>query len=512
MNGDSINRAPSEAILKVKINGETRRYVLIADELVTIGRASTCGIQVKDKSVSREHCVAVFTDGKVCINDLRSTHGVTFQSERVGHCELRPGDSCLLGNVTAVFEPSGPAQEVRIVGHSAPTIASAPMQLASAKPAAGQPAAAEQQPTPEVRQPQATPAAYSPPANDAATPGREIAGYRILEKIGEGGFGTVYRAEQTQLHRQVALKVLKQDESNEDQDERIAAFLREARLAAGLRDPRLVQIYDVGESDGEHFLSMELIDGGSLARKLRRDGPMPWRDVVRLLRDIGFALKAAHAAQLVHRDVKPGNILLTASGQAKLTDLGLAATGSHAGTIAFMAPEQLRREAVDARADIYALGCTAYAALTGSPPFAGDKQEMARAQLKQKPAPLLDRDIQVPYHLNQLIVESMMAKDANDRPQSASELIERLDRLVLPSNIAPVAREEDDADYPSVAPIRLGRSSRSGSSNSNSQKAFLARLTGDAIIFTIVGGTVIALLLVLKAVWPEADIYRLIGK
>lgn len=513
MNGDSINRAPSEAVLKVKINGETRRYVLVADELVTIGRASTCGIQVKDKSVSREHCVAVFTDGKVCINDLRSTHGVTFQRERVGHCELLPGDSCLLGHVIAVFEPSGPAQEVRIVGHSAPTIASAPIKLPTAELPTAKPTAAPQA-IPDGPQPQAAPAAHTPPANDAAAPAREIAGYRILEKIGEGGFGTVYRAEQTQLHRQVALKVLKRDESSEDQDERIAAFLREARLAAGLRDPRLVQIYDVGESDGEHFLSMELIDGGSLARKIRRDGPMPWRDVVRLLRDIGFALKAAHAAQLVHRDVKPGNILLTASGQAKLTDLGLAATGSHAGTIAFMAPEQLRREAVDARADIYALGCTAYTALTGSPPFSGDKQEMARAQLKQKPAPLLDRDVQVPYHLNQLIVESMMAKDATDRPQSASELIERLDRLVLPNNVAPVAREEDDADYPSVAPIRLGRSSRSGSGSgsSNSQKAFLARLTGDAIIFTIVGGTVIALLLVLKAVWPDADIYRLIGK
>src|SRR5690606_37819070 len=150
-------------------------------------------------------------------------------------------------------------------------------------------------------------------------------------------------------------KVLKRDDTSTDQLKRIDAFLRGARLAAGLRDPRLVQIYDVGESEGEHFLSMELIDGGSLARKIRRDGPLPWQEVIRLLRDVGIALKAAHAANLVHRDVKPGNILLTTSGQAKLTDLGLAATGSHAGTIAFMAPEQLRREAVDGRADIYAL-------------------------------------------------------------------------------------------------------------------------------------------------------------
>src|SRR5690606_25714428 len=137
------------------------------------------------------------------------------------------------------------------------------------------------------------------------------------------------------------------------------------------------------------------------------------------------------------------NILLTTSGQAKLTDLGLAATGSHAGTIAFMAPEQLRREAVDGRADIYALGCTAYAALTGSPPFAGDKQEIARAQLKQKPAPLLDRDVQVPYHLNQPIVESIMAKEPIVRPQNPSALTARLDRMILPRNGAPVALDKD---------------------------------------------------------------------
>ena len=502
MNGDSFKSESSEAVLKVRINGQNRRYVLAADELVTIGRASSCGIQVQDKSVSREHCVAVFTNGKICINDLRSTHGVTYDGERVGHCELQPGDSCLLGNAHATFEPTTAQQQAQVVAGSSTAGSSTAGSISNANDTPAAKAA------PPAKQPEVA-ASTAPPSAAAATP-REIAGYRILETLGEGGFGIVYRAEQVQLHRQVALKVLKHDEASDDREERIAAFLREARLAAGLRDPRLVQIYDVGENDGEHFLSMELIDGGSLARKLRRDGPMPWQDVIRLLRDIGLALKAAHAAGLVHRDVKPGNILLTNSGQAKLTDLGLAATGSHAGTIGFMAPEQLRREAVDGRADIYGLGCTAYAALTGNPPFAGDRQEMARAQLKQKPAPLLDRDVQVPYHLNQLIVESMMAKDPNDRPQNASDLIARLDRMILPSNSAPVSIDDSDDEYPSVAPVRLGRSSRSG--QSQTQKAFLARLTGDAIVFSITAGIVIALLLGLKIVWPSVDIYRLIGR
>ena len=139
------------------------------------------------------------------------------------------------------------------------------------------------------------------------------------------------------LGREVALKVLKRDENREDDKERIEAFLREARVAAGLSDPRLVQIYDVGESGDEHFLSMELVAGGSLSRKLKRDGPMEWQSVIRLLRDMSHALKTAHAAGLVHRDVKPGNILMASDGQAKLTDLGLAANDTHAGTIAFMA-------------------------------------------------------------------------------------------------------------------------------------------------------------------------------
>jgi hypothetical protein len=527
MNGDSNNPGSTEAVLKVKINGQNRRFVLVADELVTIGRASTCGIQLQDKSVSREHCVAVFTNGKVVINDLRSTHGVTHNGERVEHCELNPGDTCHLGTAFATFEPAGSQQQAKVV--SAQT--GSPAAPATRKPAPADPIeatainiapAASQSSSSQSSSSQSTasePTGSAPTSNSAGTgkkssdstkPTRAIAGYRIIDTLGEGGYGTVYRAEQVQLHREVALKVLKHGDDSQDHKAQIEAFLREARLAAGLRDPRLVQIYDVGESDGEHFLSMELIEGGSLARKIRRDGPIPWQDVIRLVRDIALALKVAHAAQLVHRDVKPGNILLAANGQAKLTDLGLAASGEHAGTIAFISPEQLRRENIDGRADIYSLGCTAYAALTGSPPFAGDRQEMARGHLKQKPAPLLDRDVQVPYHLGQLIVESMMAKDPNDRPQTAAQVIERLDRMILPSNSEPITLDDDELDYPSVAPTRLGRPARGGSS-SKSQKAFMARLSADAIIFTIVGGTVIGLLLGLKVVW-DIDIYRIIGR
>ncbi|MCK5944746.1 MAG: protein kinase, partial [Planctomycetes bacterium] len=204
----------------------------------------------------------------------------------------------------------------------------------------------------------------------------------------------------------------------------------------------------------------------------------------------------------VHRDVKPGNVLLDDKGQAKLTDLGLAAGDAHAGTIAFMAPEQLRREQIDGRADIYALGCTIYAALAGAPPFQGDRKELARAQLKQAPPSLLDQGVQVPYQLHQLIVESMLAKHPDDRPQDADALLQRLDRLILPSNAAATVGEDDD--YPSVAPTRSPRARQ--------QKELSARLAAEAIVFSLIAAVVIALLLLLRVVSPDLDIYRLIGK
>jgi len=506
MNGDNSTKGTG-AVLKIRIGEQDRRFTLAPDELVTIGRASSCGINLGDKTVSREHCVAMFTNGKVVINDLRSTHGVTHNDEKVDHCELHPGDTCYLGSVLATFEPSG--TQLQRKPAKSPSMSPAPNPT-PVEPIEG---------TVNNTSPPASESAFSKPptsksanttqADETNSP-QAIAGYRILDTLGQGGYGTVYRAEQIQLHREVALKVLKQSADSQDHTKEIEAFLREARLAAGLRDPRLVQIYDVGESDGEHFLSMELIEGGSLARKIRRDGPMPWNKVLRVMRDIALALKAAHAAKLVHRDVKPGNILLGADGQAKLTDLGLAASGEHAGTIAFISPEQLRRDAIDHRADIYALGCTAYAALTGSPPFVGERQDVVRGHLKKKPTPLINRDIQVPYHLSQLIVESMMAKDPNDRPQSATAVVERIDRMVLPNSIEPDELEDDEEDYPSVAPKRLGRPIRNVGSG-NPPKALVARLCADSIIFGLVGGTVIALLLGLKAIW-DIDIYRMIGR
>ena len=473
--------------LSLTVKGKTRRHELVADELVTVGRASSCRIQVSDSSVSREHCVVIYTDGKICINDLQSTQGITHRGERVGRVELMPGDECWLGKVSARYEAPAAvsAAAADTSGSASPAAPVAPTNAA--------PKSAPKADEPDGREREA-------PAEHAST----IAGYRLHEKIGEGGFGVVYRAEQTKLRREVALKVLKKSDDAEDA-QRVQEFLDEARLAAQLTAPNLVQIYDVGESDGEHFLSMELVEGGSLAQRIRREGPLDWPQVLRLLRDMAEALQVAHNAELVHRDVKPGNVLLTQDGSAKLTDLGLAAAEAHAGTIAFMAPEQLRREPLDGRTDIYALGCTAYTALAGSPPFSGDRKQVAQAHVKQAPPSLLKQGVQVPYQLHQLIVHAMMAKDPADRPEDAGALLRRIDRLILPSNVVADVSEDRDDDYPSVAPRRRVRTRQQ-------PVRLSARLAGEAIIFSMITAVVIAMLLVLKALSPDIDIYRLIGR
>ncbi|MFO1076150.1 MAG: FHA domain-containing serine/threonine-protein kinase [Planctomycetota bacterium] len=476
-----------KAIVTIQVRGTRRRHELAAGELSTIGRGTSCAIQIQDSSVSREHCVAVFTGALVCINDLASTHGVVQDGERRDRCELKPGESLQLGAARFTFEridgaESAAAPEGHEVSPREGPAPAAPAKQAEA-PAAPPPA---QAPRPEPERP----ADQAPPV--------EIAGYRILEQLGAGGYATVYRAQQVRLSREVALKVLRLDAAGAEAATRIEAFQREARAAAALNDPHLVQVYDVGHDGDTHYLSMELVAGGSLAQRIKREGPLPWRVLLPILRDIALALKVAHQNGFVHRDVKPANILLTDDDQAKLTDLGLAGGLFEAGTIAFMAPEQILRREVDGRADLYALGCTAYAALTGRPPFVGDKTEIARAHVKDEPASFQKLGARAPWHLEELIVDALMAKDPADRPPSAADLIDRIDRLVLPE-------AEPRAKVDKTTRVRAAMAS-------GSKKAFLAKLTGELVVFTMVALVVIAALLALKVISPELDIYRLIGK
>ena len=262
----------------------------------------------------------------------------------------------------------------------------------------------------------------------ALGPGSEVGGYRIGELLGEGATGAVYRAGDAE-GRTVALKVLDRELAT---DARFRErFLRESGVAAILQHPSIVPVLAAGEDDGVLFLAMEWVDGSDLRDLLRRDGPFEPERAVALIEDVAAGLDEAHAAGLIHRDVKPANILV-AGDRARLCDFGLAKHTARAesltgermlvGTLAYIAPEQIEGAGVDARADVYALGCVLYECLTGEPPFDRDS-EMAvlYAHLNEPPPRPGARRPELPAAFDD-VVATALAKAPADRPESCGAL------------------------------------------------------------------------------------------
>jgi ABC-type branched-subunit amino acid transport system substrate-binding protein/DNA-binding beta-propeller fold protein YncE len=229
----------------------------------------------------------------------------------------------------------------------------------------------------------------------AVTPGTTFAGYRVEGLVGRGGMGVVYSATDLSLERPVALKLIAPELAA---DERFRArFLREPRLAASLDHPNVIPIYEAGERDGHLYLAMRLVQGSDLKSVLEREGKLPADRAVTVLGQVAGALDAAHERALVHRDVKPGNVLIDRSGHVYLTDFGITKqagadsteTGSVVGTLDYLAPEQIRGEPVDARTDSYALACVLYECLAGTPPFRrGTEAETLWGHMQEDPPPL----------------------------------------------------------------------------------------------------------------------------
>ncbi|MGH9092899.1 MAG: serine/threonine-protein kinase, partial [Acidimicrobiales bacterium] len=210
----------------------------------------------------------------------------------------------------------------------------------------------------------------------------EFGRYRLLGLIGEGGMGQVFKARDTAIGRDVAIKVLASELATEPGYQ--ARFRREAHTAARLTEPHIIPIYDTGEVDGQLYLVMPVIDGIDVQGLLARDGPMSPQRAVAVIAQLASALHAAHAVGLVHRDIKPSNALVTGDDFAYLIDFGIAhdaaatkltSTGMMVGTWAYMAPERFTTGTADARADVYALACVLYECLTGVQPFPGDSME-----------------------------------------------------------------------------------------------------------------------------------------
>lgn len=266
----------------------------------------------------------------------------------------------------------------------------------------------------------------------------EIPGYEVLAVLGRGGHGIVYRVRHLQLKRVAALKMLLTGQYATPAE--LARFMREAEAIAALQHPNIVQIYDIGEVDGRPYFTMELVGGGSLAQKLG-GVPQPAREAASITEALANAIHTAHRAGIIHRDVKPANILLTADGTPKITDFGLARFfegqpdvtlgPAKVGTPSYMAPEQVIGEpgTVGPSADIYALGATLYELLTGRPPFRADSSsETERQVLTQEPAPPSRLNARVARDLETICLKCLQ-KEPSRRYESAAALADDLERF-----------------------------------------------------------------------------------
>ncbi|HYX87751.1 MAG TPA: protein kinase [Gaiellaceae bacterium] len=264
--------------------------------------------------------------------------------------------------------------------------------------------------------------------------GTELAGYRIEEPVGRGGMSVVYRARDLRLDRPVALKLLTSELAG---DERFRTrFLRESRLAAAIEHPNIIPVYEAGEADGVLYLAMRYVDGVDLARLLGPGQPLEPERALAILARVASALDAAHLRGLVHRDVKPSNVLIggPASDETYLCDFGLSkrvsslsgltAVGQLMGTVDYMAPEQIEGRGLDARADVYALGAVLFECLAGTPPYRRESEVAVLWAHMQEPLPALtELRPELPSGLDAILARAL-AKDPGERHASAGELVD----------------------------------------------------------------------------------------
>lgn len=359
--------------------------------------------------------------------------------------------------------------------------------------------------------------------------GRTIANrYEILEKTGVGGMATVYTAKDLVLNRHVAVKVLKEEFTTDE--EFVKRFNTEALAAASLSHANIVSIYDVGNEDNIYYIVMELVRGKTLKQIITENGPISWKWATNIAIQIASALEVAHKNNIVHRDIKPHNIIITEDGVAKVTDFGIAkavsnstitAFGTTIGSVHYFSPEQAKGGYTDAKSDIYSLGVVMYEMLTGQVPFDADTSvSVALMHMQEKPVPPIEINKNIPIALNDIILKAMQ-KEPMARYQTAAEMISDLRRALKEPNGEFVEEEMNDGLTRRMDAITDDMLDKKGDNKKKKGKLALyfekhPKMKGVAIVLLCVvlfvlafGGTA----LVSKITTPkEVQIPNLVGK
>ena len=279
--------------------------------------------------------------------------------------------------------------------------------------------------------------------------------YEILEKVGNGGMATVYKAKCHVLNRFVAVKVLREEFTTDE--EFVKRFNTEAQSAASLTHPNIVSVYDVGSEGDLHYIVMELIKGKTLKDIINEDGALSWKWSVNVAIQIASALETAHKNNIIHRDIKPHNIIITEDGIAKVTDFGIAkavsnstitAFGSTIGSVHYFSPEHARGGYTDAKSDLYSLGVVLYEMVTGKVPFNADTPvSVALKHMQENPKQPIELNPAIPKSVNDIIMKAMQ-KDINLRYQSATDMLKDLSRAIKSPNSDFVVMEKQENDFP----------------------------------------------------------------
>jgi pSer/pThr/pTyr-binding forkhead associated (FHA) protein/tRNA A-37 threonylcarbamoyl transferase component Bud32 len=450
----SLAAEPAEEL--VVREGRAEGEVIALDDEFVIGRAEAgVGQLGDDPELSRRHAVVTRdASGRLGIEDLGSANGTFVNGTRIRERQpLAVGDKVRVGKTTLELTASGQAAAAPPPPAASPAPpAASPVPPAAPPPtprpatppppaAAPPPPPPPAPPTPPPARPAAPPPSPPPapravparkpaaPPPDALPAGTVIAGCRIEEVIGHGDMGVVYQAEELALQRHVALKLIR-PEHTEEQRYR-DRFRRESMVAASIDHPNVIPILEAGDEDGMLFISMRLVEGTDLRELIAAEGPLDPQRAARIVSQVGAALDAAHSRGLVHRDVKPANVLLARADHVYLSDFGLAKREEEGGGLTrqgsivaraqYVAPEQLLEDRVDALTDVYALGCLLYESLTGEQPYAGSPDNAMLAHVNEPPPSPLAARPDLPPGFDD-VVHRAMAKQAAERYPSAGDL------------------------------------------------------------------------------------------